>query len=58
MTPQQRLLLALRMSEQAIALTAAGIRQRHPKHSPEQVRHALLEAMLGRNVGSRVRRLR
>ncbi len=55
MTPEQRLGLATRMSDDARAITASGIRQRHPEYSAVEVRDALLDAMLGRELASRVR---
>ena len=55
LTHTQRLQLALSMSDEARALTEAGIRQRHPRYSDEEVLAALLTAMLGAEVASRVR---
>ena len=55
LTHTQRLQLALSMSDQARALTEAGIRQRHPRYSDGEVLAALLTSMLGAEVAARVR---
>ncbi len=47
LTPSARVELARQMSEDARAITAAGIQHRHPEYSAEQVRHALLRLLLG-----------
>ncbi len=56
MTPEERVTLATRMSDDARALTESGIRQRHPDYSPGEVHDALLGAMLGSDLASHVRR--
>jgi len=38
MLPEQRLALALQMSDEARALTEAGVRRRHPQWSEPEVR--------------------
>jgi len=55
MTPGQRLGLATRMSDDARALSAAGIRHRHPEYSADEVRSALLDVMLGADLAAHVR---
>ena len=47
MTPGQRLAMAAEMSDEIRAVTEAGIRQRHPDHSDDQVRAALVGILLG-----------
>jgi hypothetical protein len=55
MGPAQRLLVALRMSDDARALTEAGIRHRHPEYTDDEVHQAMLAAMLGPELAERVR---
>jgi hypothetical protein len=43
----RRVETALRMSDDARALTMAGIRSRHPEYDDEQVRHAAYRLVLG-----------
>jgi hypothetical protein len=47
MGPARRGLLALQMSDDARAVSMAGIRSRHSEYSDEQVRHALNRLLLG-----------
>lgn len=47
MTPEQRLLRALEVSDFVVELAESGIRARHPEYSDTQVRHALLRLRLG-----------
>jgi hypothetical protein len=47
MPPERRLELALRMSDSLRALTAAGVRHRHPEYDEEQVRLAVIRLTLG-----------
>lgn len=56
MTGPERVAMAAEMSESARALTAAGIRHRHPDWSEEQVHRALLTRLLGRRLANEVRR--
>ena len=58
MSPGQRVELAAKMSEDVRAITEAGIRHRNPGYSSAEVRAALLEAILGRELASRVRQIR
>ncbi len=56
MHPAQRLRIALGMSDDARALTEAGIRHRHPDYAEDEVHQALMTAMLGKTLAERVRR--
>jgi hypothetical protein len=47
MTPGQRLAMAAEMSDEIRAVTEAGIRQRHPDYSDDQVRAELVGILLG-----------
>ena len=47
MTPGERLAVAAEMSDEIRAVTEAGIRQRHPDYSDDQVRAALVGILLG-----------
>ena len=47
MSPEQRIALAVQMSEDVRALARAGIRARHPEYSDAQLRHALFRLMYG-----------
>jgi len=47
MTPGQRLAMAAEMSDEIRAVTEAGIRQRDPDYSDDQVRAALVGILLG-----------
>ena len=49
-----RLEMACRMSDDARAISEAGIRHRHPEWSDREVRHALLELLLGLDLAGRV----
>jgi hypothetical protein len=42
-----RVALAVQMSEDARAITMAGIRARHPEYAPAEVEHALFRLVLG-----------
>lgn len=55
MAPSDRVAAAIEMSESVRSLAEAGIRQRHPEYSAEQVREALVEIMLGAELAARVR---
>lgn len=48
-----RLEMACRMSDDARAISEAGIRHRHPEWTDEQVRRALLELLLGRDLAQK-----
>ena len=48
MTPEQRVALAVEMSDEIRAVTEAGIRHRHPALTDDEVRSALAEIVLGR----------
>jgi len=58
MSPEERVELAARMSDDARAITEDGIRHRNPGSSSAQIAEALLEVMLGGELASRVRQLR
>ena len=47
MGPEQRLLLALRMSDDGRSVAAAGIKSRHPAYGDDEVRDALRRLLLG-----------
>ena len=47
MPAEKRLELALRMSDTLREVTAAGVRQRHPTYSSDQVRLAVIRLSLG-----------
>lgn len=47
MTGEQRLLLAIRMSEDAREISRSGIRHRHPEYDEGEVEWALRRLMLG-----------
>jgi hypothetical protein len=48
MTPQQRVAVAVEMSDEIRAVTEAGIRHRHPAYTDDDVRAALAAIVLGR----------
>ena len=52
MDPARRVELAWRMSEEARAVAAAGIRARHPDYSEAEVRRALARLVLGDALAS------
>lgn len=54
MTPAERVALAVEMSEEIRAVAEAGIRRRHPEHTDDEVRAALLVIVLGRESAAHV----
>lgn len=54
MGPVRRLKTALKLSEDIRAVSAAGIRRRHPDYTPAQVRWALLRQQFGDELFGRV----
>lgn len=54
MPPARRVALALEMSEEALALTTAGIRARHPDRSDAQVAQTRRELLLGSDLARRI----
>jgi hypothetical protein len=50
MPPSRRLELALEMSDEVLAITAAGVRSRHPEYTEDQVRLAVLRLSLGEEL--------
>jgi DUF1365 family protein len=54
MTPAQRVELAIEMSDEIRAVAEAGIRGRHPQHTDDEVRAALLAILLGRESAALV----
>jgi len=54
MAPEQRLAQAFQMTAAARALSAAGIRQRHPDYTDRQVKVALIRLTLGDELFRRV----
>ncbi len=55
LTPAQRLAKASALSLAVRALAEAGIRQRHPGASPEEVRARLAVRLYGREAAARMR---
>ncbi|HWL41651.1 MAG TPA: hypothetical protein VNQ73_01820 [Ilumatobacter sp.] len=47
LTPRQRAELTIEMSEQSFAVARAGIRQRHPEYTDDDVRFAMLRLLHG-----------
>lgn len=47
MSPEQKLQLAIRMSEEVREVAADGIRARHPEYGPDEVRFALWRMLHG-----------
>lgn len=58
MTGPERVAMAFEMSDAARSISESGIRHRHPEWSGEQVRDALMDLLLGRELASAVRRSR
>ncbi len=58
MTGPERVAKAFELSEAARATSEAGIRHRHPDWSDEQVREALMELLIGRELTRSVQRSR
>lgn len=54
MEGSERLLLALRMSDEAREVTRDGIRHRHPEWSEAEIHAELLRLMLGRELANKV----
>lgn len=50
----ERLAMALRMGDEARAVSLAGIRHRHPDWSETQAHHELLRVMLGPDLAAEV----
>ncbi len=55
MTPEQRVALAVEMSEEIRDVTEAGIRHRHPALTDDEVRAALAAIFLGRGAAGQRR---
>jgi hypothetical protein len=53
MTPEQRLALAVEMSDEIRGVTEAGIRHRHPELTDDEVRVTLAAIALRPEVGAR-----
>ncbi len=47
MTPDQRMALAFRMTASLRTVAAAGVRNRHPEYSEQQVKMAVIRMSLG-----------
>jgi hypothetical protein len=58
MTGPERVAMAFEMSEAARSLSEAGIRNRHPDWNDDQVRDAIREMLLGRDLAVTVRQSR
>jgi hypothetical protein len=56
LTGSERVAMAFQMSDEARALTEAGIRYRHPDWTDQQVQDALHVQMLGPELAGRVHR--
>jgi hypothetical protein len=52
MTPEQRLASAAEMSDEIRLITEAGIRQRHPAWTDDEVRVELVAIVLGREIAA------
>jgi hypothetical protein len=50
MPASRRLELALQMSDEILEVAAAGIRQRHPEYTEEEVRRTLVRLRLGEKL--------
>jgi hypothetical protein len=50
MPAEQRLRLGLQMSDSARAVSAAGVRSRHPEYTDRQVELAVIRMMLGEEL--------
>jgi len=51
MTPGQRLRAAAEMSDEVLTIAAAGIRQRNPAYTEEEVQAALAQLLVSRSPG-------
>jgi len=58
MTGPERVARAFELSDEARAVTEAGIRYRHPGWTEDQVRDELMDLLLGRELAATVRRSR
>lgn len=58
LTPSERALVALQMSEETRALAAGGLRQRSPHAAQAEIDAALRRLLLGRELADRVDRAR
>ena len=58
LTPSERAVVALLMSEEARALAAGGLRQRSPQASQAEIDAALRRLLLGRELADLVDRAR
>ena len=54
MSPERRAEIALELSEDVRRVTRDAIRQRHPEYSDEDVRHALVALIYGKDVAQRL----
>ena len=52
--PRERLAIALSLSRATRELATAGLRQRHPEASPEELRLRLAVRLFGRDVAARL----
>ncbi len=55
MTPSERVALASQMSDEVLAVAAAGLKHRNPNLSPDDLAHALRDLLLGPELAARVR---
>jgi DUF1365 family protein len=58
MTPNERLAIALAMSDDVRRMAEAGIRDRHPSFTDRQVANALARMLLGPELADTVERAR
>jgi hypothetical protein len=54
MSPERRAEIALELSEDVRRITRDGIRQRHPEYSDEEVRHALVALIYGKELARKI----
>jgi hypothetical protein len=54
MSPERRAEIALELSEDVRIITREGIRQRHPEYSDQDVQHALIALIYGKDVARRL----
>ncbi len=53
MTPEQRWELSIQMTEDTRAISAAGVRSRHPEYTERQVELAVIRMILGEDLFSK-----
>jgi len=56
LAPEERLEIAAEMSEALRRLVESGVRSRHPEYTPDEMRAAVAEILLGPGLGRAARR--